>query len=177
MLPPTHHAIGGGHGDYPWTLMLDTPNALFEILLMTLHRLERNRVRRAVILSGHFAPEQRALLDAVVSNWRADESRGLDVIGRTIDQCDSLPLRPDHAGAFETLLLSALEPDLVHVNRLPVASRDSVLEHDVFGEHRHDPHHSLWGIFGPDPRRADTSLAPELLRALAQWVAELGRGS
>ena len=81
---------------------------------------------------------------------------------------------PDHAGTFDTTLLSASWPERVHLGRLP--SRDEVPsdQPDEQGswDHRHTPGHPLQGIIGPDPRGADLTQAGALLDDITTWVCE-----
>ena len=83
-----------------------------------------------------------------------------------------LEMAPDHAALFETTLLGALWPELVHVDLLPpLAIAPSVDPGgDQMGPQRHDPAHPLYGIFGPDPRAYNSSQAPALLDAMVAWL-------
>lgn len=179
VLPTIYQGTGGEHSNYPWTLMMPTGDALGSNLFETLVRLDELGVRRTVVLSGHFADEQRALIKKISSDWKQDKSKSLSLATRSVADCETAPVAPDHAGVFESLLLSALHPDLVHVEKLPeIESNPSVdPEDNAFGSHRHSTEHALWGVFGPDPRAIDTSQAPVLLEAMVQWLAELGTGN
>lgn len=175
VLPPVYQGFGGGHGHYPWTIMMGNGDGIATHLKATLTRLEEFGVRRAVIFSGHFAPEQLEMIDAVASEWNGEGRSQLTASATAVNRCESAPLSPDHAGAFESTLLAGISPELVHVDRLPDAN-----EHpgddpggDPFGEHRHDQEHPLWGVFGPDPRLADMSRGPDLLEHLARWLADI----
>ncbi|UFS59159.1 creatininase family protein [Subtercola endophyticus] len=176
VLPVVYQGTGGGHGAYPWTIMMPGPDAIVANLKTTLTRLEDFGVRRAVVFTGHFADEQLAMVDELTSTWNASDS-ALTVVGSGVNRCADAPLPPDHAGAFEATLLYASAPELVHLERLPDVLTHPTVDPDdnPFGTHRHDPGHPLWGVFGADPRPADLSKAPELLAHLAGWLADLAR--
>jgi creatinine amidohydrolase len=176
VLPVIYQGIGGGHGDYPWSIMMTAPTGLTAHLRTTLERLEGFGVRRAVLFTGHFAPEQLDVVDDVTAAWNATGST-LRVVGTGVNRCPDAPFAPDHAGVFESTLLHAIAPGLVHVERLPtLADRPAIdPDDDPYGVHRHDPDHPLWGVFGPDPRAADFSHSAALLDHLGDWLGELAR--
>ena len=173
VLPPVHQGFGGGHVDYPWTVMMSGGSAITEHLFDTLVRLEALGVRTAVLFSGHFAPEQLDLIDAVASAWQEGGTHPMRVLATSVDRCPTAPIAPDHAGVFETTLLSAIEPGLVHLDRLPDLASHPAIDPggDPAGAHRHDRSNPLWGVFGPDPREADLTQGPILLAHLAAWLA------
>jgi len=175
VLPAMYQGTGGEHSKYPWTLMMPTGQAVAENLVAMLRRLDDLGVKTAVVLSGHFADEQRAMLRDVSSDWLQNQGTSMRVITRTMADCDISPVTPDHAGVFESLLLAAIHPDLVHVSKLPALAQNPSIdpEGNNFGSHRHHPDHALWGVFGPDPRELDTSQAPELFAALVKWLSKL----
>lgn len=179
VLPTVYQGTGGGHGSYPWTIMMPNDDAIAASLRATLERLDDFGVVVSVLFTGHFADEQLAMIDAVADSWnsaREVEGRRMLVVATGVNRCDSAPLAPDHAGVFETTLLHALHPELVHLDRLPsAADQPSLDEADPQGPQRHDPANPLWGIFGPDPRTADLSVSGDLLEALADWLAGLVR--
>lgn len=179
VLPTIYQGTGGEHSNYPWTLMMPTGNGLGENLQSMLIRLEELGVQSTVVLSGHFADEQRALLKEMAANWASDESKKMRLTTRSMADCDEAPVAPDHAGVFESLLLAALHPDLVHVDKLPEAATNPSIDPDgnPFGSHRHGKDHALWGVFGPDPRSIDLNEAAALLEALVHWLAKLATTS
>jgi len=173
VLPPWYAAVGGEHTLYPWTFMSGTPSAIETLLAETLTRLDELGVRRAVLLSGHFAGEQRDLVHRIAADWNARGS-ALSVVARTLGEAPHPPVAPDHAARFESLVLHALSPALVDVGRLPEPDAFPAPEgEDPFGPDRHREGHPLFGVFGPDPRRLDTADAAPLLEYLSGWVLEL----
>jgi creatinine amidohydrolase len=176
VLPVIYQGIGGGHGDYPWSIMMAAPTGLSAHLRSTLERLEGFGVRTAVLFTGHFAPEQLDVVDEVAATWNAADS-ALRVVGTGVNRCPDAPFAPDHAGVFESTLLYAIAPDLVHVDLLPALAEHPAVDpaDDPYGLHRHDPDHPLWGVFGADPRPADFSRAAQLLDHLGGWLAGLAR--
>ena len=176
VLPAIHQAVGGEHTSYPWTLMSRHPEPIEASLAETLLRLDELGVRRFVILSGHFALEQRDLAARVADTWNASGASSR-AVARTLGQVPQPPVAPDHAGQFETLLLWALHPELVDLGRLPGAEAFPAPEgDDPFGADRHRPDHPLHGIFGPDPRGLDTTRAAPLLEHVVRWATTLASG-
>jgi creatinine amidohydrolase len=175
VLPTNYQGTGGEHSGYPWTLMMPSGDTLTANLLSMLERLQELRVETAVILSGHFALEQQEVLKVVSSEWASRKDSTMKVIAKAVSDAEGLAVSPDHAGQFESLLLSAIDSDLVHIDKLPdLELRPSVdPDGNPFGSHRHDPEHALWGVFGPDPRQSDLGLAQALLIGQARWLAGL----
>ena len=167
--PPLWWGTGGGHGDYPWTVMMPGPDEIVVILMVTFRRLEALGVRQVVLFTGHFAREQLAMIARIAAQW--NEGGGpLRAIAFGVNGNAASPLPPDHAGLFETTLLAAYQPQTVDMSLLPAATLAEAGE-DPYGAQRHDPHHSLYGIFGPDPRPFQPQTAQGLRSAMADWLA------
>jgi creatinine amidohydrolase len=173
VLPPVYQGVGGGHTAYPWTIMMGSDAELRTQLTQTLNRLQEFGFRVAVLFTGHFADEQLAMIDELADRWQRQPGRTLQVVATGVNRCPNSPIPPDHAGVFETSLLYSLWPDRVHVDRLPSPTDHPGVDPDgnPAGDHRHDPTHPLWGIFGPDPRSFDHDLASRLLETLVTWLA------
>ncbi len=169
--PVLHYSTGGGHGAYPWTVILQTPDDLQRILSFTLQRLNEFGVKKILLFSGHFPDEQLQMIDELAKNWNQTKAE-MHVIASDVSRIPNLDFAPDHAGLFETTLLYGLYPELVDEQRLPVKKADS-LESDPFGTQRHDPNHELWGIFGPDPRGFDQSKATQLVDSIVKYLTTL----
>jgi creatinine amidohydrolase len=169
--PPLYYGTGGGHGHYPWTIMVEREE-LVPLLRTTLAQLASFGVRQVVLMSGHFAGEQIDMIQSLAAEAQA-ESSGTRVQALAVSMAQ-LQLAPDHAALFETTLLGALWPERVRLDLLPsLASAPSVDPGgNQMGPQRHDPSHPLYGIFGPDPRRYDPSSAAALLNAMVDWVVE-----
>lgn len=168
VLPPVYQGLGGGHSDYPWTIMMADAAGIRAHLEQTLAKLEFFGVRLAVLFTGHFADEQLAMIDDLAAGWNAaDHSTAVFATG--VNRSDAA-IGPDHAGVFESTLLSAFEPGLVHLELLPDVRTAPDPGGDPMGAQRHDPAHPLWGVFGPDPRGADLGRAGELRYALVTWL-------
>lgn len=173
VLPACFQAVGGEHSRYPWTIMSDSPEAIETLLGETLARLSELGVRRAVILSGHFADEQRDLVTRVADRWNSTDA-ALHAVARTLGQAPEPPVAPDHAGRFESLLLHAISPELVNVDALPDPDSFPAPDgEDPYGHDRHRAEHPLHGVFGADPRRLDVETAAPLLEHLVRWTARL----
>jgi len=177
--PAVYQGFGGGHGRYPWTIMMADGEGIAAHLRATFARLEDFAVETAVVFSGHFAPEQLDLIDRVAAEWNGDGTHALRVVATAVNRCESAPLAPDHAGRFETTLLAGIRPDLVRLDRLPGLEEHPADDpgDDAYGEHRHERDHPLWGVFGPDPRGADLAEGSRLLGHLGEWLAGLATGS
>lgn len=169
--PVLHYGTGGGHGGYPWTVMLRTPDALADILQFTLKRLNDFGVEKVLLFSGHFPDEQLGMIDGLAADWNKAET-GMRVAASAVNRIPALDFAPDHAGLFETTLLYGLHPDLVHEERLP-AKRSNETDADPYGPQRYETSHPLWGIFGPDPRGFDKSRSGPLVNAIVGYLAGL----
>ena len=167
--PPLWWGTGGGHGAYPWTVMLPGPAEIAALLGFTLTRLQSLGVRQAVLFTGHFADEQLAMIARIAADWTATGGP-LAVLARGVNGASGAAMAPDHAGLFETTLLAAYHPQTVDMALLPPAQPDEAGE-NPFGPQRHDPAHSLHGIFGPDPRAFAPQQAQGLRQQMARWLA------
>lgn len=167
--PPLYYGTGGGHGDYPWTIMVDGEE-IVPLLRTTLSRLAGFGVRHAVLMSGHFAGEQIDMIQSLAAEVQA-EGAGLRVDALAVNM-PGLDLAPDHAALFETTLLGALWPDRVRIELLPPLATSPTIDpgDNPMGPQRHDRAHPLYGIFGPDPRNYDPSRSAALLTAMVDWV-------
>jgi len=104
------------------------------------------------------------MIDRVAKHWKGK----LKVFATAVNRIEGLAIGPDHAALFETTLLAALRPDLVHLENLPKTALPA--DENPFGEQRHDKTHPLYGIFGPDPRAFKPEQAKPLLDASVQWL-------
>ena len=168
--PPLWWGTGGGHGEYPWTVMMPEATELRMLLRQTLRRLQAFGVRQAVLFTGHFADEQLTMISALAHDWNAQKGP-LVALALGVNSNASAPLPPDHAGRFETTLLAAFHPGTVDMSLLPAANPTESNE-DPFGSQRHAPSHSLHGVFGADPRGFIPAEAATLRRSMAAWLAE-----
>lgn len=173
VLPTLYYGTGGGHTAYPWTIMAPA-ETIDDLLRQSLRRLSDFGVQLAVLFTGHFSNEQLALIDRVAAEWNDAWNGGttsLRVLALSVNRTTaSIP--PDHAGIFETSLLSAMWPDRIDIDRLPSLADGPANDPDgdVMGTHRHDPTHPLHGVFGPDPRVFDPTAAPTLLDEIVTWT-------
>lgn len=167
--PPLWWGTGGGHGAYTWTVMMRDAAEVSALLRQTLTRLQSFGVRQAVLFTGHFADEQLEMIAKLAFDWNA-QNGPLGVLALGVNGNASAPLPPDHAGRFETTLLAAYQPQTVEITLLPTANPGEDGE-DPFGPQRHNPAHSLYGIFGADPRGFDPDDAAGLRKSMAGWLA------
>jgi creatinine amidohydrolase len=163
VLPTLWFGTGGTHTTYPWTIMTTTVAPLAELVRTTLRRLSDLGVQQCVLFTGHFADEQLGLIDTVAADWNVTGARP-HVLPLAVNRTDAA-LAPDHARTFETSLLYALAPGLVHLHRLPSLTELPIDPPGPQGgwNHRHTPGHPLRGVMGPDPRTADLHQSQHLL--------------
>lgn len=168
VLPPLYVGTGGGHRSYPWTIMMESSEEIRAILENTLKRLEDFEIKLGVIFSGHFAPEQLELVALVAKTWNLTGNK-MKVISLAINMELDDSLAPDHAGIFETTVLSYFHPECIDISALPDVQDFPIEDADEnpYGLQRHDPDHVLWGIFGPDPRNYDPDIAEALVNKLS----------
>jgi creatinine amidohydrolase len=168
VFPALHYGTGGGHSRYPWTIMMESDREIDGLLRKTLSRLQDFGFKQVVLFSGHFPEQQLAMIDAIASDWPAGGP--MSVLATAVNRIEGLAIGPDHAGLFETTLLSALWPDLMQIDRLPSLKDAPLSDEDAWDARRHDPTHPLWGIVGPDPRAFKPAEAPALLDAAVDWL-------
>jgi creatinine amidohydrolase len=162
VLPPLYYGTGGGHGAYPFTVMMETDAEIAGLLRKSLSRLSDFGFEVVVLFSGHFADPQIEMIKRLADNWNTSGS-GMIVLAYAVNEIEGLPLAPDHAGLFETTLLGELWPDRVDLSRLPAAGGSEPAD-------RHDPSHPIWGVMGADPRTYDAASAPALVAPSVAWL-------
>jgi creatinine amidohydrolase len=166
VLPALFFGTGGGHGDYPWTIMMQDHLQIENILMRTAERLQEMDVRQLVIFSGHFADEQLEMIDRIAKDWNALNAT-LQITATAVNRASGTQIEPDHAGEFETLLMNSLSPKTVKMDRLPT------LESEPDDLDRHNPKSPIWGVIGQDPRSADLEESRVLLGAVTDWLTTL----
>ena len=174
--PALYYGTGGSHGSFPWSIIPPSGTEIGALLAYSLERLDELGVDVAVMFTGHFAPEQVALVEHAADRWNG-RGRRMRALGLSVDGVSGLEIAPDHAGRFETTLLHAHLPESVSLELIPEA-RPGEAGEDPWGQERYDPEHSLWGVVGPDPRSFEPTDAPALLDACVRWVlAEIDRAT
>ena len=149
--------------------MVPDQTELVALLRQTLTRLRAFGVWQAVLFTGHFADEQLEMIAGLASDWNA-QNGPLKALALGVNGNPDAPLPPDHAGRFETTILAAYHPQTVDMSLLPPSNTREANE-DLFGPQRHDPNHSLHGIFGADPRGFVPEDAAVLRKSMAEWLA------
>ncbi|MFM2069895.1 MAG: hypothetical protein RLZZ623_158, partial [Actinomycetota bacterium] len=94
--PPLFFGTGGGHGEYPWTVMMPTTEHVRAMLEHALLRMSSFGVRRVVLFSGHFADEQLEMIADIASQWNAT-GHEMSVRAAGINMAEGLAIAPDHA--------------------------------------------------------------------------------
>lgn len=124
VLPPLYYGTGGGHGSYPFTIMMETDAEISALIEFSFKRLEAFGFRLVVLFTGHFAPTQVDMVHRLADIWNARGGQ-LKALGVSINEIPGLALPPDHAAIFETTMLFELWPDTVDISRLPAPNRGS----------------------------------------------------
>jgi creatinine amidohydrolase len=168
VLPALHYGTGGGHSNYPFTIILTKPDEIEAEIAFTILKLKSFGFKKIVIFSGHFPDAQLDMIDRLTASY---SGKDVQVFASAVNRIEGLDISPDHAGVFETTLLYAMHPHLVQIHRLPSLTHVP-LTTDDWGETRHDPKHPVFGVFGPDPRNFDPSRATILLADAVDWLAE-----
>lgn len=152
--PVLYYGTGGGHGAFPWTVMMPGRAEIEALLTLTLRRLGDMGVQEVMIFSGHFADEQLQMIDDIAADWNA-AGKAPKVTAFAVNRANVEGLPPDHAGLFETTLLDSLTDGLIDLSSLGTAP-------DTLD--RFDPASALWGIVGSDPRQPLHRSKDELCR-------------
>ena len=164
VMPPWFFGTGGGHGAFPWTIML-SEDEMRPLLRRTITRLQVFGVRQIVLYSGHFPEEQTQLILDAARQFSNDTCQVLALSPALA--AEALPIQGDHAGRFETALMLGTVKEHVFLERLADVSQvpDSLTA-------RMNPTHPLYGVGGPDPRQMPAHLPDEVRRALLNWMIE-----
>jgi creatinine amidohydrolase len=163
VMPPLYFGTGGGHGNFPWTIM-PSKEKIEPLLETTLERLRDFGVKQVVLYSGHFPDEQVEMIHTLVKNFSTTEFR-VDALAPSLAR-DSLPIPGDHAALFETALMLGIAPEHVFLQNLPNVTDAP----DVLATRMTDALHPLYGIYGPDPREMPETLPRELSEAMLKWI-------
>jgi creatinine amidohydrolase len=168
--PPLYYGTDGDHAEMPFTIMMPSPHEIESLVLKSLERFESFGVKLVVLLSGHFAPLQVDMVRQLAERWNQRDS-AMKVLGLAMNMGEGIPMKPDHAGMFETTLLGAFWPETVDLTELPSKEPgvDVDTGHSSYGKQRLDPAHPLYAIIGPDPRDYDPNGCSALLEAMMLW--------
>lgn len=161
--PVLYYGTGGGHGAFPWTVMMPKRVEIEALLTQTLRRLGDMGVQEVMLFSGHFADEQLLMIDEITADWNA-AGKAPTVSAFAVNRANVAGLPPDHAGLFETTLLDGLEEGLIDLSLLGTASDDS---------DRFDIASPLWGIVGTDPRSTPTLGKRALVKEVVSSLVNL----
>jgi creatinine amidohydrolase len=160
VLPPTY--LASGCLDMPFTLTFDAE--LVEAWVRaTVAQLAKRGFRAVVVLTGHGPLDLNHLLKRVCA-----EADGIAAYGLCWLELNAARLRGpetgkptcvDHAAMVETSWMLALEPELVHLDRL---SDDPATRHE--------------GVYGPNPRfTASREFGKQQIAAAAELLAGRAR--
>ena len=165
VLPWTYSTIGTLHLE--WSFRYDA-ELVAGLIRETLLQLSENGVRVAVVHTGHGPLDLAHLIKRVCAEVEASEATPEDfrayglcyvelnaALGRGLGT--DWPAAIDHGTVIETSWVQAMEPDLVHLDRLP-----------------EDPEATgIVGIYGPNPRyRDEGARGAAEIEAAADLLAE-----
>lgn len=165
--PVLFYGTGGGHGAFPWTVMMPGRAELEALLTLTLKRLGQMGVAEVILFSGHFADEQLQMIDDLAGGWNAKGQRPR-VQAFAVNRTDAPGFPPDHAGLFETTLLEGLTEGLTDLASLGTAP-DEI--------DRFVPASPLYGIVGTDPRTPPPLGTAQLVRHVVAALAAKANGA
>ncbi len=144
------------HGGFPLTLEFKRETVM-QLLTEYLEQLSDVGFRLVVVLAGHYGPPHvAALVEAANLFTILQTQRQTRVwILPDYDMVTDLGYHGDHAAEWETSILMALRPELVHLDRL---------SDDTVGE--------KGGILGPDPRfTATAAKGASIIDAIVERLA------
>lgn len=160
VLPPLY--LASGCLDMPFTLTFE-PELVHAWVRATLAQLAKRGFRAVVVLTGHGPLDLNHLLKRACAEAEAEHPE-LSAYGlcwlelnaaRMTAPADGEPTAVDHAALVETSWMLALEPDLVHVDRLA-----------------DDPEAAHAGVYGRNPRfTASAEFGAAQIDAAAELLA------
>jgi creatinine amidohydrolase len=165
VLPWTALTIGTLH--FEWTLRYEK-DIVESALRQTLEQLAAFGARVVVVHTGHGPLDLDHLIKRVCAEIEAspDTPAGFRAYGLCYLELNAAlgaglgtewPAAVDHGSILETSWMMALEPELVHLERLPEDSAAA----------------DIAGIYGPNPRtRADADVATAQIQAAASLLAD-----
>ena len=165
VLPWSALTIGTLHLE--WTFRYDA--AIVEAALrQTLLQLADHGTRVVIVHTGHGPLDlahliKRVCADVEASDATADDFRAYGLCYLELNAANGVglgsdwPVAVDHGSIVETSWVMAMEPDLVHLDRLPEATDSS----------------PILGVYGPNPRElASEAMGRDQLDGCAQLLAE-----
>jgi creatinine amidohydrolase len=114
VLPPNHHSILGMH--FPWTFRYRL-GTLMNSTYATLEQLYRYGFRVMIVMTGHYPPEQVALLMAAAELFMLTHDAAV-VAGPEFMVAMDQGYIGDHAAKWETSIMMELFPELVDESAL-----------------------------------------------------------
>ncbi len=134
VLPALFCGVGGGHTEYFTSIMVEE-EWIEPLLVRQFDCLARHGFKVIVAMTGHYPVEQVEMVERAGETHMAKPESATVIALPEPRAFDEDPTRGDHAGKWETSILSYLRPELVDMGRLT--------------DGREDP---LKGISGIDPR-------------------------
>lgn len=179
VVPPIFYGNGGGHSDFDWTWMLDG-EVLIQILLTTIHGLEKSGCKVIVILSGHYPNDQ---LYPLIQEQYTEQGGQAKLL--TLMEYDPYRLagedHGDHASKWETSYMLALGEDLVDMDRIHHSPNGTPVEEFEMPQpaqpggwwFEKDPAHPWFGIAaaeGNSPLDASQALGEIAVQRVTDYI-------
>jgi creatinine amidohydrolase len=172
LVPTLYWGIGGGHKEYPATIMV-RDQLLADLLDDVLAGLYRVGFRVLVVLTGHYPGEQVQAVKQAAERLRQAHA---DVRVWGLPEYEAYPeeRRADHAAKWETSILMHLRPELVDMSRLVGADAPNAPDATRTLDEMNAPG-PLHGILGQNPARYASPAAGQetvdgIVANLAAWV-------
>jgi len=147
--PPVFFGAGGGHLDWPHTLMTGA-EPMIRIVLDLLNGFDRNGFRAAILLSGHY-PNRNAFLDPAIEEYR---KAGGTMAVLPLVETQVPDGKGDHAALYETSFMLYLHPETVDAAALQDSGKErtgpETMSRNWMGPEYRD--HPCYGLVGIDPR-------------------------
>jgi len=116
VVPPLFHGQGGGHGEFPWSWMIEK-QTLVEIVLSTLQGLERSGIDLVIIVCGHY-PNIDIADDLLAAYKAAGGTATVELLRESDAFPEDAPIQGDHASQCETSLMLAVDETTVDMSAL-----------------------------------------------------------
>jgi creatinine amidohydrolase len=175
LVPTLYWGTGGGHLDYPTTIMVrrEVLDALLDDVLAGLVKVG---FRAIVLLTGHYPREQvEAVKEAAARLLQAHPH--VRIWAGPEYEAFPQEYRGDHAARWETSFLMALRPELVQMERLVGATDEDAPDATRTLDEMNAPG-PLHGILGQNPaRHADRDAGEETVQGIVAYLAEWAQGA
>jgi creatinine amidohydrolase len=178
VLPTFFYGTGGGHIGYRWTFIHDEEEVA-TIVEATIDRLADHGFKTIVVLTGHYAREQVAMVRRLAEEAN-ERHPGVTFIGLSEPQVTTPDgddrFGGDHAAKYETSIAMALNPEWAQLDRLTPGrdpERTTLPDTPRREGPAFDPNDPLYAVYGQDPRtEASQELGERIVNEIVDRLAE-----